>query len=122
MGSNGIKYIWPEGAVRLIVLTCFGLTLAAVMTVQPVEAQVLYGSLVGNVKDPSQAAVPGATVTITNQLTNASRETITTDEGVYSFATVHTGTYTLKVSLPGFKEFKQTDVQVTLNNVSRVDV
>jgi hypothetical protein len=92
------------------------------MTTQPVEAQVLYGSIVGNVKDPSQAAVPGATVSITNQSTNASRETITNDEGVYRFPTVQTGTYTLVVSLPGFKEFKQTNVQVSLNNVTRVDV
>src|SRR2546425_5851671 len=122
MGNYQKRSVWRKNRLSLITLACLGCLLAATAILQPVEAQVLYGSLVGNVKDPSQAAVPGATVTITNQLTNASRETITTDEGVYSFATVQTGTYTLKVSLPGFKEFKQTDVQVTLNNVSRVDV
>src|SRR2546425_5033760 len=122
MGNYQKRSVWRKNRLSLITLACLGCLLAATAILQPVEAQVLYGSLVGNVKDPSQAAVPGATVTITNQLTNASRETITTDEGVYSFATVQTGTYTLKVSLPGFKEFKQTDVQVTLNNVTRVDV
>ncbi len=121
MGSYQERYIW-HSRVRLIALVCLGFLLAAAATLQPVEAQVLYGSIVGNVKDPSQAAVPGATVTITNQLINASRETITSDEGVYSFPTVQTGTYTLKVSLPGFKEFKQTDVQVTLNTVTRIDL
>ena len=31
-----------------------------------VDGQVLYGSIVGNVNDPSLAPVPGALVTITN--------------------------------------------------------
>ncbi|HEY2934725.1 MAG TPA: TonB-dependent receptor [Acidobacteriota bacterium] len=87
-----------------------------------VQAQVLYGSIVGNVRDQSQAAVPGATVTITSRDTNLSRETLTNDEGVYSFPTVQTGTYTMKVSLSGFKEAKRTDVVVTLNSVTRVEL
>src|SRR5688572_31299279 len=38
------------------------------------EAQVLYGSIVGNVKDQSGASVPGATVMITRRDTNESRD------------------------------------------------
>ena len=33
---------------------------------RPASAQVLYGSIVGNVQDSSGAALPGATVTITD--------------------------------------------------------
>src|SRR3954471_10460628 len=48
-------------------------------------AQVLYGSLVGNVKDSSGAAVAKATVTATNNGTNQSRAAVTDDGGGYSF-------------------------------------
>ncbi len=48
-----------------ILFTVFVLTL-------PVEGQVLYGSLVGNITDPSNAAVPGATVRLVNEQTGVS--------------------------------------------------
>src|SRR5437762_8667000 len=84
-------------------------------------AQVLYGSLVGTVTDESGAAVPGATVTITQPQTNASRETVTESGGAYRFPTVQSGTYTVTVQLIGFRTFTRADVPVTLNNISRVD-
>ena len=86
------------------------------------EAQVLYGSIIGNVTDPSGAAVLGADVVVTHKETNRSRATLTSDTGGFSFSTLWSGSYTLKVALTGFKEFVKTDVPVTLNNVTRVDV
>ena len=56
-------------------------------------AQVLYGSLVGNVSDDTGAAVPGATVTIRNKETGTSRDATTDATGAYRFDTVVPGTY-----------------------------
>jgi hypothetical protein len=86
------------------------------------EAQVLYGSIVGNVRDSSGAAIPGATVTITNKETNLTRETLTSDTGAYTLTNVLPGTYSVKVTLTGFKEFSKTEVPVTVNTITRVDV
>jgi hypothetical protein len=107
-----------------LALLAFSLVVLAVAALAPVQvqAQVLYGTILGNVKDPSGAAVPGATVTITHKETNQSREGVSDDVGNYYFPTVQTGTYTIKVSLPGFKEFLQTDIAVGLNVRARVDV
>ncbi|PYQ80328.1 MAG: hypothetical protein DMG03_23315, partial [Acidobacteria bacterium] len=58
----------------------------------PAGAQVLYGSLVGNVTDETGASIPGATVTITHRETAASRETVTDTAGVYRFPTVQSAT------------------------------
>ncbi len=84
-------------------------------------AQVLYGSLVGNVTDETGSAVPGASVTITHTETGASHETVTDPTGAYRFQTVQPGTYTILVKLTGFRTFTRSQIPVTLNNVTRVD-
>ena len=85
------------------------------------DAQVLYGSIVGNVEDSSGATLPGATVTITSRETNLTRSTVSNEAGAYSFTNVQAGTYDVKVSLQGFKESVKTAVPVSVNTVSRVD-
>lgn len=96
--------------------------LVAICAPPPAGAQVLYGSIVGNVTDATGGALPGVTVTITHQETKASRETVTASNGAFRFPTVQSGTYTIVAVLSGFQKFTRTDVPVTLNTVSRVDV
>jgi len=95
--------------------------LAACVMPPSVHAQVLYGSVVGNVRDATGAAVPGATVTITHIETKATRETVSDGTGSYRISTVQPGTYRLHVSLTGFQTFTRAEVPVTLNTVTRVD-
>ena len=95
---------------------------ATLVTPDRGPAQVLYGSLVGNVKDSSDAAVAKAVVTAVNKGTNQSRKVVTDDSGGYSFTDLQGGVYTLKISQQGFKTFEQTDITVSANNVNRVDI
>lgn len=99
-----------------------GVILTGLLSLVPCQAQVLYGSIVGNVTDGTGAAIPGADVTVIHQETNRSRQTLTDETGAYDFPTISTGSYTVKISMPGFKEFAKTNVQVMLNSVARVDV
>ncbi len=80
------------------------------------EAQQLYGSVTGTVKDESGAAIPGATVAILNNETALERTTVSNDTGTYSFTNVLPGTYDVKVSLQGFKEFVETGVPVSVEH------
>ncbi len=89
--------------------------------VSPAASQVLYGSIVGNVRDATGGALPGATVTITHQETRATRETTTDESGAYRFPTVQTGTYTVVATMQGFQKFSRMEVPVTLNSVTRID-
>ena len=84
-------------------------------------AQVLYGSIVGNVHDSTGAALPGATVLILHEETRLTRETTSDARGGYTFTAVPSGTYTVTVTMQGFRTFARPGVPVTLNNVTRVD-
>lgn len=44
-----------------------------------------FGEITGEVKDPSGAVMPNASVTVTNTATNVARSTVTNTSGVYSF-------------------------------------
>ena len=96
--------------------------LAASLYVSPAAAQVLYGSAVGTLQDQTGAVIAGAAVTMTNKDTGASRAATSDNDGRYSFANLAAGSYDLKVSAPGFRTFTQTAVQISINNVSRIDV
>ena len=88
----------------------------------PASAQTLYGTLVGNVTDESGLAVPGATVKITQNETNQSREAVTGENGGYNFPNIPTGTYQVDVSLTGFQTASSRNIVVRQNTSVRVDV
>ncbi len=87
-----------------------------------VKAQVLYGSIVGNVTDKSGAVVTEATVRISNKATNQTREMLTNADGSFSFPTVQTGIWDLTITKTGFKSVTRSNVEVTLNNITRSDI
>lgn len=84
-------------------------------------AQELYGSVVGSVQDHSGAVIPGASVQLANRETNLVLTTVSNDSGAYTFTNVLPGTYDVKVTLQGFKEFVKQRVPVTGGAISRVD-
>ena len=104
--------------LSVILLAVFALALTA----SSAGAQILYGSVTGNVKDAQGAAVPGATVTVVNKETNLTRDTVTTGDGTFTLNNVLPGPYDVKVSLTGFREGIRTNVPVTIGQISRVDV
>ena len=59
----------------------------------PLAAQILYGSIVGVVKDAQGGLVPGATVTVVNRSTNLTREVVTDAQGAFNFVNVLPGPY-----------------------------
>ena len=62
-----------------------------------------FGSIDGEARDASGAAVAGVTISATNKGTNAARTATTNDAGAYSFPSLAPGTYTLRAEKPGFK-------------------
>ena len=109
--------VWRKcGFVALLVLVALG-----PMTPSGV-AQTLYGSLVGNITDPSGAGCPGAKVRVVNSGTGFVREAPTDERGAYLFSDLQPGRYEVTVSSGAFAPFTQRDVQISTNAVVRVNV
>jgi len=85
------------------------------------RAQLLQGTIDGNVVDSSQAAVLGAKVTAKSQQTNFVREAVTNTAGAYDLPGLPPETYTITVTAPGFQNYVQTGVSVTPNTIRRVN-
>ncbi len=85
-------------------------------------AQGTTSRLTGVVTDNVGAAVPGATVTLTNEGTNVTFTTQTSTSGVYIFDLIQAGTYTVSVEKSGFKKFVSTRNSVFINQPATVNV
>ncbi|HEV2277956.1 MAG TPA: carboxypeptidase regulatory-like domain-containing protein [Acidobacteriaceae bacterium] len=85
-------------------------------------SQAVTATVVGTVTDSSGAVVPNATVTLTNQGTQAVATQKTNGSGNYEFTFVSPGNYSVSVNANGFKVAEQRDVAVVVNTTRRVDM
>src|SRR6185503_8830249 len=95
---------------------------ALTIWVEPAHAQLLQGSITGNVSDASQAAVVGAKVVATEQTTNFTRDTTTNATGGYNLPTLPPGTYTITVTAPSFQTSTTTGIRLAPEQVVRSNV
>ena len=70
------------------------------------------GAISGTVMDPTGAAVPGATITATNDATGVSATSTSTGAGDYSLSALDAGIYTVTVKIAGFSTITQQNVHV----------
>lgn len=76
----------------------------------------------GQIRDISQAAVPGANVSLTRLESGDHREIVSSGEGYYSFPLLLPGHYDLSVEKEGFETQKQTGIVVETGAISTIDV
>jgi hypothetical protein len=94
---------------------------ASLVLLTPVSAQAVYGSIFGTVTDSSGAAVPGATVTVTDE-TKGTVFTVTSNgSGDYSVVHLIPDVYDLKVNAKGFKAFETKGIRVEADTAPRID-
>jgi hypothetical protein len=77
-------------------------------------AQTTLGRLSGSVLDSSGAALPGATITLTNENTNQVQTVVAGDNGAYLFPLVPVGSYKVEFTLQGFKTATYNKVTVNV--------
>jgi len=78
-------------------------------------------SISGTVKDSTGAVLVGASVTATNTATGVSQTVSSNGDGAYNFPALPPGKYVLEVRQQGFKTFKDTDIELNVNDVRTID-
>jgi hypothetical protein len=76
----------------------------------------------GRVADASGGVIPACKVVLTSLKTAGAMTTLTNETGIFDFPAVPVGSYTLKVTKEGFKEYELSDFRVTLGQRSTQDV
>lgn len=77
------------------------------------------GTVEGTVVDPSGAAIPGATITLHNPLSNYTQSAMSDQNGSFRILNVPPNTYHMEVTAPGFDHFAQ---DVTVRNALPLQV
>ena len=76
-------------------------------------AQTVSSSLVGMLVDPADAAVPNASLTLTNQATGVVLKTESNSAGLFRFPNLPAGPYTMTIQVGGFKAYTQQSIAVS---------
>jgi hypothetical protein len=99
---------------------CVGLVLGT-LCASELAAQDYRAKMQGVVTDSSKAALPGATVTLSNDNTGVQTIRTSNESGHYIFDFVDPGTYTVSIEMPGFSKFVRKNVLVQVRGDVTVD-
>jgi hypothetical protein len=105
--------------MQAVLTACLGIGIAILP--KAANAQAIYGSVNGTVTDASGAAIPGATVTVTDEAKGTSVTVKSNESGNYTVEHMIPDLYTLKVEAAGFKGFETNHLQVLADTSPKVD-
>ena len=109
--------------LALAALILGAISFATLLDLAPTaSAQKTSGTITGTVADPSGAAVPGATVGLVSERTGAARQTVSNEQGSFSFPELDPGVYTLTVNKGGFKKLTERNVELHVGDVTAVNL
>ena len=100
-------------ALMLMLLCC-----ALGVSTASAQSESSAGQIAGAITDSTGAAVPNATVTVTNKETGLTRTATTSDEGLYTIVLLPPGTYTISAQAGSFAETKIENVVVNVGRVA----
>ncbi len=105
-------------AVRFAFLV---LTIACLLPAEALAQGETTSAIVGEVRDATNAVVPGATVTIADRETGLKRSARTDDAGRFNFPQLKPGAYSVKAEAPGFEPQQNDSVTSGLGQKQTVD-
>src|SRR5258708_4570157 len=98
------------------------LLMALVGAVQSAWSQEVTAAIVGTVLDPSGAPIRDAVVVATDTDRGTSLNAKNKEAGAYNITRVPVGTYSIKITAPGFQTAVQSGITLELNQTARIDM
>ena len=108
--------------MKILVGAPVTLLFVALISSIPVNAQAVYGSIVGTVTDASGGILTGAKITITDLGRDVAATTASNESGNFTQRFLIVGRYRVRVEASGFKTFVQDNSGVSVDTETRVDV
>src|SRR5260370_35837393 len=127
VGAHGLACTWMmedlpmKNSIATAVVVCLVLIPNVLIPVAGFS-QAGNGRMTGTVTDATGAVLPGATVEVTNTETGDVFCIISTETGAYSAPNLPPGSYYISVSLPGFKTYTRTSLNLAAAQILKVDV
>lgn len=109
----------PSLAAREVLSIVWALCLGVLMS-GAAWGQIGRGTLTGAVQDPSGALVPNAAITLIDQGTNSRREAVSSGSGQFTFPELPPSVYDLLIKSPGFQQYMQRGITVTVGETTSV--
>ncbi len=113
--AGSIGHFLKRCDLRLVLLP------AALVLVFAAQALAQEATIVGTVTDPTGAAVPNVTITVTNIDTGLARTLTSSNDGQFVAPDLHIGRYTVRATASGFKVAEQKDVVLAIGDRSRIN-
>jgi len=107
----------PSNGIRVLGIVCLVFAVAV-----PLTSQTTTGRILGTVRDQSGAALPAATVTVTDVQRGITRTVTTDDSGEYVVPNLTPGIYTVRAESRGFKTVERPNIEVEVATDLSVDV
>ena len=125
--KNQLSKVTYEGAtasmllVFLAVVSLLGIAVNGSLTVA-LFGQTRAATISGQVKDPSGALIPNATITIRNTDTNVAQTTTSNGEGLFSVPDLIPGNYTVTAESPGMKRLERSGIALQVGDHIALDL
>ena len=101
---------------------CLRAVLVVLLSIFTAVAQVERASIIGNVTDPSGAAMTGVGITVTNEETNTQVRVVTDEAGAYTAVNLIPGSYNISASQGGFRPVVFRNFVLQVGQSARLDI
>ena len=104
------------------VLLLMGMALWICKSTHTAEAQAIYGSIYGTVTDSTGAAIPNATITVSDESKGTSVQVTSNQSGEYTVPNLIPDVYDIKADAAGFSAVENHGIQVSADTSPKVDL